>query len=511
MKITRRELLKSLALLPLLAVERHPFAAAPAGQPQAAAPNVLILLFDSFSAYHASFYGYPRQTTPHLARFAERATVYHAHYAAGNFTNPGTASLLTGTYPWTHRSLQLFSPMLKSVAPHNLFAAFAEKAYHRITYTHNLVALTLLYQCGADVDTFKMPRDLCLLDDQWADKLFSNDYDLALWRERLFRGGEGLPTMPTSLFYFFANHANWEQKKGRLNAAYREQFPRDLPRHHDQVFRMEDAVDWLQASLASFPHPYLGYFHFSPPHDPYNTRQEFVGMFDAGWTPAPKPPHFFTLGHSEAELQRLRREYDEYLAYVDAEFGRLYDFMTQAGLLDNIYLIVTSDHGEMFERGIWMHLTETLYEPVVRIPLLIARPGQRSREDVWTPTSAVDVMPSLLHATGQPLPAWCEGRLLPTLGGDPADPERSIFVVEAKANAKSAALTRATLALIKGPHKLIHYRGYPGYENEFELYDVQRDPEELENLYATQKDVAADLQHELETKIDEVNRPYLRG
>ncbi|HNT73736.1 MAG TPA: sulfatase-like hydrolase/transferase [Anaerolineae bacterium] len=510
MKLTRRDLLKSAALLPFLTGDWRSLAAPPPLQ-AAAAPNVLIVLFDSFSACHASLYGYPRQTTPHLARFAERATVYHAHYAAGNFTNPGTASLLTGTYPWTHRSLQLFSPMLKAVAPHNLFAAFAEKSYHRLTYTHNLVALALLYQCIEDVDTFKKIRDLCLLDAQWADKLFFNDYDLAIWRERLFRGGEGLSTLPTSLFYFFANHAGWERKKARLNHIYREQFPRDLPRHHDQIFRLEEAVDWLTASLPDFPQPYLGYFHFSPPHDPYNTRREFVGMFDAGWTPAPKPPHFFTLGHSEESLQQLRREYDEYLAYVDAEFGRLYEFMAQAGLLDNTYLVLTSDHGEMFERGIWMHLTQTLYEPVVRIPLLIAKPGQRIREDVRTPTSAVDVMPSLLHATGQTIPTWCEGRLLPTFGDEPVDPDRSIFVVEAKANAKSAALTQATFAMVKGAYKLVHYRGYPGYENEFELYDVQQDPEELENLYTTQKDVAADLRHELVSKVDEVNRPYVRG
>ena len=61
--------------------------------------NVIIIVFDAFSAYNISLYGYGRETTPNITRLAERATVYHNHYAGSNFTTPGTASLLTGTYP----------------------------------------------------------------------------------------------------------------------------------------------------------------------------------------------------------------------------------------------------------------------------------------------------------------------------------------------------------------------------------------------------------------------------
>ena len=68
--------------------------------------NIVIILFDSMSANHLSLYGYPRETTPHLRRFANQATVYHSHYSASTFTTPGTASMLTGMYPWKHRALQ---------------------------------------------------------------------------------------------------------------------------------------------------------------------------------------------------------------------------------------------------------------------------------------------------------------------------------------------------------------------------------------------------------------------
>jgi hypothetical protein len=61
------------------------------------------------------------------------------------------------------------------------------------------------------------------------------------------------------------------------------------------------------------------------------------------------------------------------------------------------------------------------------------------------------------------------------------------------------------VALIKDQHKLIHYFGYDGHENECELYDVVNDPEEMNDLYLSHKQVAADLQSELQEKLREVN------
>jgi arylsulfatase A-like enzyme len=72
-------------------------------------PNVIIILFDALCAFNLSAYGYPRQTSPNMERFASRATVYHNHHSAGNYTTPSTASLFTSTYPWTHRALNLNS------------------------------------------------------------------------------------------------------------------------------------------------------------------------------------------------------------------------------------------------------------------------------------------------------------------------------------------------------------------------------------------------------------------
>ena len=125
-------------------------------------PNILIIVFDALSGRHLPFYGYPRQTTPNLARLAARANVYHAHQSAGNFTTPGTTSILTGVYPWKHRALHLHGPMLEEYARRTIFN-LAAPDYFSSGYSHNLLVTSLLYQAKADLDAFNFPAPWLML------------------------------------------------------------------------------------------------------------------------------------------------------------------------------------------------------------------------------------------------------------------------------------------------------------------------------------------------------------
>ncbi len=123
-------------------------------------PNIIVLVFDAWSAKNVSLYGYPRKTTPNLERLAEKAIVYHNHYAAGHFTVPGTAGLLTGTLLWQHQ----LSNRSKSLPPffreNNLFGIFPE--YKRLAYSHNLLANDVLVKMIKSLDTLKHWQDLYL-------------------------------------------------------------------------------------------------------------------------------------------------------------------------------------------------------------------------------------------------------------------------------------------------------------------------------------------------------------
>jgi hypothetical protein len=186
--LARRDLLKLLALLPLASLPEPTMRRRPSIRPGGVRrPNILILDFDAFSAHHVPFYGYRRATTPNLARFAERATVFHSHYAAGSFTTPGTASLLTGAYPWSHRAINLQSTVSDEFRERNLFRSLGVQGYHRLAYSHNMVVNSLLDQFRSDIDDFVLTGELCLQDPYVSQWLFGDDFTPAIQAESLIR------------------------------------------------------------------------------------------------------------------------------------------------------------------------------------------------------------------------------------------------------------------------------------------------------------------------------------
>jgi arylsulfatase A-like enzyme len=286
---------------------------------------------------------------------------------------------------------------------------------------------------------------------------------------------------------------------------YGNLFPKGVPNLHNLFFILEDAVDWIIAQLGLMPQPFLAYFHLLPPHEPYLARRDFINKFDDGWAPAPKPTSFASEGHSEEFLNYNRQEYDEYLAYADAEFGRLYDHMLSTGVLENTYVILTSDHGELFERGIRGHITPVLYQPVINVPMIISKPGQVVREDIFAPVSNIDILPTMLHATGQQIPEWCEGEVLPSFGKDNTA-GRAVYAVEAKSNPKFAPLTKGTVAMMTDEYKVIHYLNSRESGVDFEIYDLNSDPEERTDLATKKNTTAEDLKGVLINKLQEVNQ-----
>jgi choline-sulfatase len=221
-----------------------------------------------------------------------------------------------------------------------------------------------------------------------------------------------------------------------------------------------------------------------------------------------KPEDIFSEEISYETLLRRRTDYDEFILYVDREFARFHESLEASGLLSNTWVVLTSDHGEMFERGISAHSTDALYEPVIRIPLMIFEPGRAQRLDIHTPTSAADVLPTLAHVTGKPIPAWTEGSVLPPFAE--GDPERSVFVVRAPKTDPAAPITRASTALVRANYKLLYFFGFPerGIDELVKLYDLENDPEELTDLSASRRDVTAALLAELKARIIEKNRPF---
>jgi arylsulfatase A-like enzyme len=502
--INRREFLKLAGLLPLsyfhTSIKPNHFLQ------NGGLYNILIVVFDALSARHISLYGYQRETMPNLAQLADRAVVYHNHYAAGNYTYPGTTSILTGTYPWTNRGFSPHVGIDEGFIEKNIFNIFGQ--HYRISYTHNPVAQSILNEFKHDIDIFKNRQDLYLDRDLISSFLFKNDEDLAsvAWSQGIIRKGN------SSTYSLFLTHL-YEWYRQGIISKFSDVYPRGIPNiREDNFFLPEDAVDWAQEQLLEIPQPFLGYFHYLPPHDPYLTRCDFIDVFkNDGYKPIRKPEHIFSRGRSYEAIREDRRWYDEFILFVDSEFGRLYRFLENAGVLDNTILIFTSDHGEMFERGITKHYNESLHQPIIQVPLLIFEPGQNSRQDIYTPTSAVDVLPTLLHLNGKAIPEWCDGLILPPYRSIPQDDSRSVFAVEAKKNKRYKPISTGTIMIVKNQYKLTYYFGYKELKGRgplVELYDILNDPEEMTELSESHPSLSDDLYNELMAELQAADAPY---
>jgi arylsulfatase A-like enzyme len=472
-------------------------------QGAASFPNIIVFLFDAMSARNLSVYGYPRPTAANLERFAERATVYHSHSAGGNYTIPGTASLLTGTYPWTHRAINYGGQVKSSMVEDNIFHALG-KDYHRLAFGQNAWAQFILTQFIADIDTF-LPSGTFGELDYLLSRQFPQDQNMAARAldDFVFK----MEREPASLVFGPLHRILYFQESTMLKP---EGYPRGLPQNvnYPLYFRLENVFDGLASLLQSLPSPFFTYLHLFPPHAPYRASGKFYSKFLDRFSPVKKPVHRFSDRLSDLVIKTERRNYDEYVASLDWEFGRFLDAMEKAGIFENSYIVITSDHGEMFERGHKEHATVLLYDPVVHIPLMISEPEQETRRDVYTPTHAVDLLPTLLQLAGKPVPSWGEGKLLPGLGGV-EDMQRSHFTVEAKDSPAFQPFKKATIAMQKGNYKLIYYTGYEP-EDTFELYDLNADIEELNDLYPAQPTIARQMKEEFLDSLLDANKPYMK-
>ena len=162
--------------------------------------------------------------------------------------------------------------------------------------------------------------------------------------------------------------------------------------------------------------PFFLFLHFYDPHWHYEPPESTRKIFETSYagTVTGRLQDFSRRSRESvtaADLAHLIALYDGEIRYVDDELGHVLDHLRARGLDRGTLVVVTSDHGEEFlEHGSWEH-QKTLYEEVVRIPLLFHGPGVTPRREP-SPTSLLDVAPTILAWAGVPTPEPMQGRSL---------------------------------------------------------------------------------------------------
>lgn len=270
--------------------------------------------------------------------------------------------------------------------------------------------------------------------------------------------------------------------------SYRENT--DSLKHTGSIDRtFGQGVEWLEKHRNEL---FFLFLHTYEAHSPYAPKEEALAAIpeidpDAeGLTPA------------DAGWERSKRSYAAEVLYTDEGLERLFGELRRLDLLDHTLIVITSDHGEEFgEHGRLGH-AKTVFEEVLRIPLLLWRPGTiPSGREVDDVVSLVDVAPTILDLAGISPPPAIPGRsLVSAIHGDPLDVTSVRFAEGLQNNVRMVAARMPTRKWIW------HDDGRP-----LEFYDLEKDPGETspvpdqENLAFGKALIEAYLtQDETETK-----------
>jgi arylsulfatase A-like enzyme len=221
--------------------------------------------------------------------------------------------------------------------------------------------------------------------------------------------------------------------------------------------------------------PTFLYVHTMDPHVPYAPPAPFDRMFEphpSEGHPAQDPRTDY---REPLDRERIIAQYDGDIAFGDQEFGRFVRELKALGLYEDSLIVFVADHGEEFlDRGHWFH-GRTLFDELIRVPLVVKLPGNRSAGTrVTRQVQGVDIVPTVLEAMGVPLSADLAGRPLQRAleGGEPPRP------------ALAEISHRGFVAHAVRTEDEKYIRRFSPDEDEL-LFDLAKDPGEKTNLAGT--------------------------
>jgi arylsulfatase A-like enzyme len=405
-------------------------------------PPVILISLDTLRADHLGVYGYDRPTTPRLDAFADTATVYFKARATSPWTLPSHASMFTGLYPFEHGCHRYDN----SDAPRD---PDMEREQIR---EFNLARME-----ASALD----PSVLTL-----AEVLSANGYRTgAVIANRAYLNGK---------YRLDQGFDSYDNRDGRARAINSR------------------ALEWIGTNRDD---PFFLFLNYMDVHLPYDCSER-EGFPNVG---TEKDANRVVTGLRKvtidddrrqvaARLQRMTWMYDVALANLDQALGELFDELRALDLFDRSLIIVTADHGEFLGEHDLIEHGQDVYEPVLGIPLLVKAPGQ-------TIGSTDSGLISLTHVPGLVLgavhlPSLPEGvdALASHWPRNEVLAENSMFGKRPpnRVRFQSRHLVRRVLYLDK-------YKYIESSDGRDELYDLERDPGELDNLIGREEKPAAAL------------------
>ena len=412
----------------------------PQSQRSEPTPNILVIVMDTVRADHLSLQGYERETDPTLKRIASEGVMFENAYAASSWTLTSHASLFTGRWPYEHKADG--GRYLDETYP-TIAEALTERGYRTGAFNGNFETVT---------SHWGFARGFLHFEDYY----------------------QTLPQLAVSSVY------------GRFMEYY----------VFHKVFNMEfsidrrwgpsvnqSALDWIDQDDDK---PFFAFVNYYDAHAPYISpeRAKFSnlptpgGLVNTDWTTAdiynPKTPE---------QVQGEIDAYDGGIYYTDQQIDALLKELESRGKLENTIVVITSDHGELFgEHGLWEH-HNSLYKPVIHVPLIVwYQKSAPHNLRIDTPVSNTFVPAMLLDMLGEPEQTTFPGPPLSQLWADPAAaanfPDPIAEMAESSWVNPNHLSIRGDMVTVLSPEWQFIAHEFNGIE----LYNLNDDPNQENNL-----------------------------
>ncbi len=457
---------------------------APVGNGSGQKPNLVIFLGEGVRYDELSCMGHPIVKTPNMDRIAREGMTFRNAFTTNALCLPSRASMLTGLYSHAINAVGNEPSGLRDgkgngPIPHDI-PLFTE----------------LLHKAGYEVGFFGKAHIKGALKDRYWDYYFA------------FNGRTD-----------YYNPALTEGIAGKFSE------PKVYEGYLDDVVA-DRALAWMEQKRDK---PFCLLLNPFAPHAPFYRARRYLDLYNG--IPIPKPatfdddlkgypgkPRAFaeannkigTTWLSDDDPRTLEEVAKNHYAGVvdnDDNLGRIIELLERSGKLDDTAIILTSDHG--FFLGEWrMYDKRFMHEPSIRVPFMVRYPklvnaGTTSDKMILN----TDIAPTVLELAGVPAPAILHGRsIVPFLSGESPEDWRKDWLYEYYEYPQWEHV-RPHRGVRSERYKLIHYyklANFPDEPEEFELYDLQKDPGELHNLYG-QPGYAA-LTHQLMNRIGELRK-----
>jgi arylsulfatase A-like enzyme len=464
------------------------------------ARNLLFIYTDEQAFNTLATYGNTKISMPNLDRLANRSFVCERAYVTQAVCTPSRSSLLTGQWPHTNGCTRNNVPLS---ADTRCVPEMCDSRDYRTAHIGK-------WHLGDEVFAQHGFEHWVSIEDNYT-KYYSND------RPR---------DVKSSYHHFLIENGFTPESGSTFSRAEAARLPEPYVK---AAFVGQRTCDFLDSVGDA---PFICYVNFLEPHMPYfgprddQYEPETIDLPRSFYEPDPDAPAkvrayraaYRRGGHSglpletEADWKRLVANYWGLCSLIDTHVGRIIDALERNGQADDTLVVFTSDHGDMM--GAQRMTAKTVqYEPSVRVPLLLRFPGQERQIRVRGAFSHIDVVPTILEALGEDRDPQIQGTSRYTEfreslrtgeafavgedafiewngsdGGAVKDSRGEVRVPEELASEMTPEQLRRSFTdpvrtVITPDGWKLNQSNLPGDEDESQLFDLNADPDEIDNLY----------------------------